>query len=136
MPHRFKKAVADHSQSGYDVNDVLKNDFSKGWAVNSNKPSERNQNRQAVFHLDKPHPVREGQAFVFTLRMSQIPKGYALGRFRLAVTFASERFLELPLSAQNIVLMDRVKRTPKDMAHVQQVGHVLRRALEIGRAHV
>jgi hypothetical protein len=49
-----------------------------------------------------------------------MPKGYALGRFRLAVTFASERFLELPLAAQQIVLMDPQKRSPKDMESLQQ----------------
>src|SRR5262249_39845468 len=75
--------------------------------------------RQAIFFLQKPHPVREGQAFVFTLRFSEVPKGYPLGRFRLAVTFASERVLALPLAAQQVVLMDRDKRSPADMERLQ-----------------
>lgn len=120
VPHPFRKAIADHSQKGYDVNDVLKGDFKKGWAVNATDPKERNVDRQAIFYLKKPHLVREGQAFVFTLRFSQVPKGYSLGRFRIAITFASERFLELPLAAQKVALMDRQKRTPRDMAALLQ----------------
>jgi hypothetical protein len=116
VPHKFRKAVADFSQKNYDVNDVLLGDLKKGWAINAGNPKDTNVDRQAVFLLDKPHPVREGQAFVFTLRSSDVPAGYALGRFRIAVTFASERILELPVAAQNIVLMDRPKRSAKDMA--------------------
>jgi hypothetical protein len=119
-PHKFKKASADHSQPGYAASDVLKNDFTKGWAVNSGNPKERNVDRQAIFYLKNPYEVREGQAFVFTLRFSQVPKGYSLGRFRLAVTFASERFLDLPVAAQKVVLMDGANRSAKDMAFLAE----------------
>ncbi len=43
-----------------------------------------------------------------------------MGRFRIAVTFASERLLELPVLAQNIIMKDRAKRSSKDMATLQQ----------------
>jgi mono/diheme cytochrome c family protein len=121
VPHPFRKAVADHSQSGYEVREVLKGDLHRGWAVNAGDPKQRNVDRQAVFYLKEPYEVREGQAFVFTLRFSEVPSGYALGRFRLAVTFASPRFLELPLAAQNIVLTERRSRGPADMARLRQV---------------
>lgn len=120
IPHRFRKAVADHSQNGHDVNDVLKANPRKGWAVNASHPKQRNVDRQALFFLAKPYEVREGQAFVFTLRFSQVPAGYALGRFRLAVTFASERVLELPFAAQKVVFMDRAKRSARDMTALQK----------------
>ncbi|MCI0742462.1 MAG: PSD1 and planctomycete cytochrome C domain-containing protein [Gemmataceae bacterium] len=120
VPHKFRKAVADHSQPKYDANDAIKGDLAKGWAVNSPNPKERNVDRQALFFLDKPYQVREGQAFVFTLKFSEMPKGYPLGRFRLAVTFASERVLELPLAVQQIVFMDREKRSPRDMTALQE----------------
>jgi len=119
VPHKFRKAVADHSQPNHDVNQVITGDLAKGWAVSSANAKERNVDRTAIFFLDKPHLVREGQAFVLTLRCSDMPKGYALGRFRIATTFASERFLELPLAAQKIVLMDRAKRSAKDMDALQ-----------------
>jgi hypothetical protein len=118
--HPFRRALADFSQANYDVSDVLKKDRSKGWAVNANNPSERNVDRQALFFLEKSHPVREGQAYVFTLKFSAKPPGYPLGRFRISVTFASERVLELPLEAQKVVLMERAKRSPKDMANLQE----------------
>src|SRR4029079_4414185 len=86
VPHRFRKAVADHSQKGYDVGDVLKGDLSKGWAINTAGGKAANVDREAILYTDKPYAVREGQAFTFTLKFSQMPKGYPLGRFRIAVT--------------------------------------------------
>ena len=116
VPHKFRKGIADYSQTEYPVNDVLLNDLRKGWGVSG----ETGRDHQALFYLDKPHPVREGQAFVFTLRHSPKFAGYALGRFRIAVTFASERFLALPLEAQNVVLRDPSKRTAKEMEAARQ----------------
>jgi mono/diheme cytochrome c family protein len=120
VPHKFKKAVADSSQANYDVNDAIKGNLKKGWAVGSKNANERNADHQAIFFLKSPHPVREGQAFVFTLRFSEKPSGYALGRFRIAVTFASERVLELPLPVQQTVFMERGQRSAKDMAGLQK----------------
>ncbi len=116
VPHKFKKAVADYAQKDFPVNDVVLNDTAKGWGISGGT----GRNHQAIFHLDKPHPVREGQAFVFTLRHSTKHAGYSIGRFRIAVTFASERFLGLPLEAQSVVLIDPAKRTAKEMALAQQ----------------
>src|SRR5262249_20281454 len=77
---------------------------------------------------------REGQAFVFTLRFSDLPKGYSLGRFRIAVTFASERVLALPLDAQQVVLMDRAKRSAADMERLQKaLTHVPRISERVGQ---
>jgi mono/diheme cytochrome c family protein len=116
VPHKFKKAIADYSQGDYPVNDVVKADPNKGWGISGGT----GKNHEALFYLNKPHPVREGQAFVFTLRHSKKHAGYSLGRFRIAVTFASERFLSLPLEAQNVVLVDKSKRTPKQMESARQ----------------
>ena len=116
VPHKFRKAIADYSQGDFPVNDVVKNDTIKGWGISGGV----GRDHQAVFYLDKAHPVREGQAFVFTLRHSQKFSGYALGRFRIAVTFASDRFLGLPLEAQNVVLIDSKKRTAKEMEIARQ----------------
>src|SRR5207253_10755605 len=88
----------------------------KGWGISGGI----GRDHQAIFYLDKPHSVREGQAFVFTLRHNPKHAGYDVGRFRIAVTFASERFLALPLEAQNIVLMDPAKRTAKEMDVARQ----------------
>ncbi|HZZ81351.1 MAG TPA: PSD1 and planctomycete cytochrome C domain-containing protein [Gemmataceae bacterium] len=116
VPHKFRKAVADHSQGDYPVNDVVKNDVTKGWGISGGI----GRDHHAILHLDKPHPVREGQAFVFTLRHNKKHAGYSLGRFRIAVTFASERFLALPLEAQKVVLIDPVRRTAKEMEQARQ----------------
>ncbi len=120
VPHPFQKASADFSQVKYDVNDVLLGDPKKGWAVNSNDPRQRDVDHQAIFFMEKPFQVREGQAFVFTLRHSETPQGYALGHFRLAVTFASERVLNLPLEAQKIAFTNAAERTDTDLAQWQE----------------
>ncbi len=116
VPHRFKKAIADYAQADFPVNDVVKGDIKKGWGISG----ATGKNHEALFYLDKPHPVREGQAFVFTLRHSKKHPGYSVGRFRIAVTFASERFLTLPLEAQNVVLIEAKKRTAKEMEIARQ----------------
>ncbi len=116
VPHKFRKAIADYSQKDFPVNDVVNNDPIKGWGISGGA----GRDHQAVFYLAKPHPVREGQAFVFTMRHSKKFSGYAVGRFRIAVTFASERFLSLPLEAQNVLLIDKAKRTPKQMDTARQ----------------
>ena len=117
--HRFFKAVADHSQTGYDVDSVVR-DGGKGWAIGTVSPKDRNVDRQAIFFLEKPYDVREGQAFELTLGFAQTPRGYNLGRFRIAVTFASSRVLELPFAAQKIVFTDPAKRADTDMDKLQE----------------
>jgi hypothetical protein len=116
VPHKFRKAIADHSQPDYPVNDVVKNDLTKGWGISGGT----GHDHEAIFYLEKPHPVREGQAFVFTLRHSPKHANYSMGRFRIAVTFASERFLSLPLNAQRVVLTPADKRTAKEMEAARQ----------------
>jgi hypothetical protein len=116
VPVKFRKAIADYSQNDYPVNDVVTNDLTKGWGISGGT----GRDHQALFYLNKPYAVREGQAFVFTLRHNPKFAGYALGRLRIAVTFASERFLALPLPAQKLVLLDPAKRTPKEMEAARQ----------------
>lgn len=116
VPHKFRKAVADYSQKDFPANDVVKGDPTKGWGISGGI----GRDHQAVLYLEKAHPVREGQAFVFTMRHNKKFSNYAVGRFRIAVTFASERFLSLPLEAQNVVLVNPAKRTAKEMDIARQ----------------
>ncbi len=99
---------------------MLTGEPNKGWAVGGNDPRERNVDHEAIFFLERPLTVREGQAFEFTLRFSETPKGYPLGRFRISVTFASERVLELPIEAQKIVFMNPSKRVAQDMEQLEK----------------
>lgn len=116
VPHKFKKAIADYSQKDYPAESVVGNNGTKGWGISGGV----GRDHEAIFYLDKPHPVREGQAFVFTMRHNKKHSGYSVGRFRLAVTFASERFLSLPIEAQKVVLIDPSKRTAKEMEAARQ----------------
>jgi hypothetical protein len=75
--------------------------------------------RQAIFILQKPHPVREGQTFVLYLRFKRLQGEQPLGRFRLAVTLTSNRFLHLPLEAQ-LIIVNRLRRSPGDIEVLRQ----------------
>lgn len=116
VAHKLRKAVADYAQADYPAGDLVAGDPRKGWGIYG----QTGRDHQAILYLDKPHPVREGQAFVFTLKHNPKHAGYALGRFRLAVTFASERFLALPLEVQKVVLLEPAKRTAKEMDLARQ----------------
>jgi hypothetical protein len=116
IPHRFVRGVADYEEKGHGISTTLDDHGTSGWSVGSSDAKERNVTRQAVFVLDKPHPVREGQPFVLTLRFGAAP----LGRLRLAITFASKRFLDLPLDVQRVVLTEPGKRNPADRASLDQ----------------
>jgi mono/diheme cytochrome c family protein len=118
VPHKFRAALADHTQANHEVEKVLSGSLKTGWGGGSG-PRDR-IDQQAVFILKRPHEVREGQAMLFTLRFSQAHLGYTLGRFRLAVTFASERIVELPVAAQKIVFTAPAQRSPKDMETLRQ----------------
>jgi mono/diheme cytochrome c family protein len=118
VPHSFRAGIADNPQKGHEIDKVVTGDLKTGWAGGS---AEKDRvDRQAVLLLKQPYVVREGQAVLVTLRFSQAHPGYALGRFRLAVTFASERLVELPLAAQNVVFMERDKRSTRDMESLRQ----------------
>jgi hypothetical protein len=110
-PVKFRKAIADYSQDDFPVNDIVKKDLAKGWGVSG----ATGRDHQALFYLAKPYAVREGQAFVFTLRHHAKHAGYTLGRFRIAITFASERVLALPLEAQSVLFRDPAERTVQQM---------------------
>ncbi len=98
VPHSFAKAMADFA------------------------PLQRGApGSEAILLLKKPFEVREGQAFVFTLRSTTQP----LGRFRIAITFASERVLAMPGDAQKVLFLARKQRSIKDAALLRQaLAHV------------
>ena len=97
VPHGFRKAIADFSQANTTSAMSSRATSPRAGRSTPADPKERKSIARPSSTWKSRTPCREGQAFVFTLRFSDMPKGYALGRFRIAVTFASERFLDLPL---------------------------------------
>lgn len=109
-PVKFRRAVADHSQKKHDVGDALLGQPNKGWAINVERGNP-NVSRQAIFIAESPVQAKPSEQMTITLRFSQTPKQYALGRFRLAVTTADETFLSLPIDAQAALLTAPAART-------------------------
>ena len=94
-PARWLHAVADHSQPNYDVTAAIDGDSETGWAING---AERlNVDRVAAF-IAEPLEVAAGEAATVrvSLRFAGKPAGYAIGRFRLALTAAPPESLGLP----------------------------------------
>lgn len=103
QPVKFSRALADHSQPNYDVADVLLARPDKGWAINGATGS-MNVNRTAIFVLEQPAETNDSINLKFTLKFSGNPAKYALGRFRISLTDAEGTYVNLPVTAQQLLL--------------------------------
>ncbi len=102
-PVKFARAVADHSQKNYDVNEALLGDRTRGWAISVEAgKGNANVERQAAFIVERPLTLRAGQRLTFVLTFAEQPERYALGRFRLALTSANEREVAATVGAASI----------------------------------
>lgn len=80
----LKRAEADYSQSGWDIQFVVDDNPGQGWAVDGNDPTKRLE-RTALFVLEQSVEVPENSTL--TVRLIHKALGeHAIGRFRLAVS--------------------------------------------------
>ncbi len=86
-PIKWKKALADHSQNGYDIGNAIDGKLDTGWAINVTSGN-MNVNRTAKLLLDQP--LTSDQPLRVRLRFNHKPAGYTLGKFRIAFTDAPE----------------------------------------------
>ncbi|HEV2425499.1 MAG TPA: PSD1 and planctomycete cytochrome C domain-containing protein [Terriglobia bacterium] len=87
QPIKLKEAVADESQSGYEVENILKTsmEWPVGWAIDPTL-SKGPLVRQAVLVPDKPFGFEGGTVLSITLKHEMKFASRNLGRFRLSVT--------------------------------------------------
>ncbi len=118
----FKEAIADESQSGYEIENVLKGnkDGPVGWAIDptwSRVPLPR----QAVLVADKPFGFDGGTVLTIRLKHEMKFASRNLGRFRLSVTASADpKFIaQIPAHVRPIVEIAPAQRTEdqkKDLA--------------------
>ena len=95
---KVARAVADFSQSGWDIANVVTGTQGKGWAVDG--PTKK-ENRRAFFVLDKPLDVSADSEIVVRLEHAAINQ-HNIGKFRLSATATAAEGIalqEVPMSA-------------------------------------
>ena len=86
----FKEAIANESQEGYDVNNLIKkDDHLKGWAIDTS-PSTLPIVRQAVLVPEKPFGFDHVTLLTVRLKHTMKHTSRNIGRFRLSVTTSAE----------------------------------------------
>lgn len=111
-PIRIAQATADHSQQGGPIAAAVDGNVETFWGIYGDK-AVMNANHEAVFTLESP--VRHAGGARLTVKMTQKysrPR-YAIGRFRLAVTGASQDVLALPESTRKLLEIPPEKRSAK-----------------------
>lgn len=77
---QFSKAVADYSQNGWNINNVLGADRSKGWAVDG--PTKK-ENRKAMFLLESKIEIPKDSKIHVRLIHASLSQ-HNIGKFRLS----------------------------------------------------
>ncbi|HYF37548.1 MAG TPA: DUF1549 domain-containing protein, partial [Prosthecobacter sp.] len=85
------RVAADYSQKGYEIENVLKRNRGKGWAIDG--PTKRDP-RRAMFVLRKPLRFSEGSSLLLRLRHGAI-RNHNIGRFRISATGAPAETLKV-----------------------------------------
>jgi uncharacterized protein DUF1553/uncharacterized protein DUF1549/cytochrome c len=87
----FKEAVANESQDGYDVKNLVKKDLRdlKGWAIDSS-PASVPIIRQAILIPERPFGFSGGTVLKIHLKHELHHSSRNIGRFRLSVTSVAD----------------------------------------------
>jgi len=109
----FSHAVADFSQSGFEIAKAIDGDVSTGWAIDA--PA-RHRDGVAWFACAKPAGFAGGTELRFQLRFETKHAQHAIGRLRLSLTAdpaATKPGSLLPGNITDIIKIAREERTPK-----------------------
>src|SRR6516164_7400 len=109
----FKEAVANESQAGYSVKNLVNTEPGpKGWAIEA-APAPTPLIRQAVLIPDKPFGFGSGTLLAIRLKHEMRHASRNIGRFRLSVTSISDpaSIARLPARVAPILEIPPVQRT-------------------------
>ncbi|MDZ4286751.1 MAG: PSD1 and planctomycete cytochrome C domain-containing protein [Prosthecobacter sp.] len=115
------RVAADYSQKGYEIENVLKRDRGKGWAIDG--PTKKDP-RRAMFVLQKPLQAPEGTMLLLRLRHAAL-RDHNIGRFRISATAAPAETLKLDGDAQlasvkAILEVPAEQRTPEQKTEIEK----------------
>ncbi len=114
----FKEALADESQPGYGVHNLVKKDpYASGWAIEA-APGAAPLIRQAVLIPEKPFGFDGGSLLTLRLKHELRHAARNLGRFRLSVTSASDAasITRLPARLRPVLDLPLARRTEEQKA--------------------
>ena len=105
---RFSRAWADHSQSGYPVENAIDDKASTGWAINVDgaqvaRGIKMNAPHEAIFSLAKP--VTSSDGLLTVVMKHELNKDYLVGHFALEVSTAPVTS-DLPETAESLRLAE------------------------------
>ena len=131
----FDRALADHSQSGFDISYAIDEKKDTGWAVGG--PEGPNHDRQAVFGLQENVGYESGTTLTFILDHHQ-GRRQNLGCFRISVTTSARKKLNcvFPSSVEEVLATPPGERTEEEKAelldyYVSQTPRSRKRLAEI-----
>lgn len=99
------KAVADFSQNGWDIGNVVSGTKGRGWAVDG--PT-RKENRKAFFVLETPLFITDQSEVVIRLEHDAIPQ-HNIGKFRLSTTSSPAEAVALDEVPMSGILLEALK---------------------------
>jgi mono/diheme cytochrome c family protein len=124
QPLVWKSAVADESQEGYSIKNLVgkKSGQLTGWAIKEGNATPLS--RQAVF-LTSPPAAHDGGVFIITMKHQMRHASRNIGRFRLSVTgTADPAFIaKIPAAIRPLLDTPATLRTP---AQKQQIAAAYR----------
>jgi hypothetical protein len=114
---KFAKAVADHAQPRFPIENTLDGQKTTGWAINIGRGSKKkmNTNHWAIFYPEVPVAVDGAAATIRLAHESAKNRAYMVGRFAISVTSVPEGLLTLNSAQELVTAIQTVpaKRTKK-----------------------
>ncbi len=119
----FKSAVANESQEGYNISNLVKSDpEARGWAIDAS-PTKVPLRRQAVLVPDKPFGFEHETLLTIRLKHNLRRATRTIGRFRISVTATSDPESIVRVPARLLPVLDtpvpqRTKEEKESLAAV------------------
>jgi hypothetical protein len=115
------RVAADYSQKGYEIENVIKKDRGKGWAIDGNSKKDP---RRAMFVLQKPLQASECTMLLIRLRHEAL-SNHNIGRFRLSAASSPSELLKLDGDTQlatvkGILEIPAAQRTPQQKSEIEK----------------
>lgn len=119
----FNKAVASYSQSGWEIENTVRGNRQRGWAIDGNDPTKRLP-RRAMFLLETPLTAPADATLTVRLRHETLGQ-HGIGRFRLSRTSLAASTVSLdgsafPASLAAILAMEPAKRTAEQRTELEK----------------
>jgi hypothetical protein len=119
----FNKAVASYSQMGWEIENTVRGNRQRGWAVDGNDPTKRLP-RRAMFLLETPLTAPANATLTVRLRHESLGQ-HGIGRFRLSRTTLAPGTVSLegstfPATLATILATEAASRTPAQRLELEK----------------